>query len=148
MVKVRSIARAKRKFEEATRRAGPFYEAGVLDPRAKWDEALLERKEAMYESLREAIEKDIIAGGIRRRKHEGWLERVKRKGRERWEKETPGSANIWETEWAPFAALLAALVLEKKGRKGDPANVMKRVGAVVQALIAKKRELRGVSATA
>jgi hypothetical protein len=144
MVKVKNLERAKKKFKEAVSRAGPFYEAGILDPREDLVKAVEERKEAMHESLKDAIENDLIFGGLKRRGFGFWQERARTKGAHRWKDETHKRDDDWKTGFDPYAGTLIALVLEKKGRKGDSANVVKRVGAVVDALVKKKRELRGV----
>jgi hypothetical protein len=145
VVKVRPISIAKKKFEEAVKRAAPFYELGVKNPRENLVAAVEARKQAMYESLRDAIEKDLIFGGLKRRGHEFWQKRAVEKGARRWGDETPKRVDDWESGFKPFADTLSAVAMSPKRRKGDPANIAERVGAIVQALIRKKHELRGAA---
>jgi hypothetical protein len=147
VVKVRPLNIARRKFEEAVRRTGAFYELGVRNPRENLVTAVEARRQAMYESLRDAIEKDLIFGGLRRRGHDFWQRRALEKGVRRWGEETPRRVDDWEAGFKPFADALSALTLPPKRRKGDPANIIDRVGAVVQALIRKREELRGAMRT-
>jgi hypothetical protein len=147
VVKVRPISIARKKFEEAVKRAGPFYELGVKNPRENLVAAVEARKEAMYASLRDAIDRDLIFAGLKRRGHEYWQKRAAEKGARRWGDETSKRVDDWESGFKPFADALSAVALPAKRRKGDPANIAERVGAIVQALIRKKHELRGVATT-
>jgi hypothetical protein len=71
---------------------------------------------------------------------------VIRKGVPRWKDETPKSADTYGSEVSDFFSVLESLALEKKRRKGDPANVDGRVKPIVKALHEKKRQLRGYTA--
>ena len=129
------------------RNAGPHYDLGIRNPRENLVVAVEARKQAMYDSLRDAIEKDLIFGGLKRVGHEKWQNHAIDKGTKRWGEETPKRADNWESGFKPYADALSAVVLPPKRRKGDPANITERAGAVVQALIRKKHELRGAAGT-
>ncbi|MEM4497890.1 MAG: hypothetical protein QW692_03580 [Nitrososphaerota archaeon] len=146
MVKIKPLDRAKEKFRARTSVAGPDYEFGIKNPRTPWDAAFADAIERILEGLREAIEKGMILGGVKRRGHAYWSERAARKGPARWREETPKQADGWFSGFKPFGDSLAALVLERKRRKGDPANIDARVKPVVDALRKKKAEVRGVAA--
>jgi len=145
VVKVRSLHVAKTKWKNNVRNAGPHYDLGIRNPRENLVTAVEARKEAMYASLRDAIDKDLIFGGLKRAGHEKWQSRAIDKGTKRWGEETPKRADDWESGFKPYADALNALSLPPKRKKGDPANISERVGAVVQALIRKREELRGVA---
>jgi hypothetical protein len=145
VVKVRPLHVGKTKWKDNVRNAGPHYDLGIRNPRENLVAAVEARKEAMYASLRDAIDKDLIFGGLKRAGHEKWQNRAIDKGTKRWSDETPKRADDWEFGFKPYADALSALSLSPKRRKGDPANISERVGSVVQALIRKKEELRGVT---
>jgi hypothetical protein len=145
LVKVKPISIAKQKYVNNVRGKGPHYELGIRNPRENLVTAVEARKEAMYASLRDAIERDLIFGGLRRRGFDFWQRRTLDKGKERWERETQKRADDWESGWKPFFDVLAALILPPKRMKGDAAGIAERVVSVVQALIRKKHELRGAA---
>jgi hypothetical protein len=146
MVKVKPVDRAKEKFRARVTVARPDYEFGIKNPKVRWDEAFEEAWERIKEGIMEAINKGLVVGGVRRKGHGFWADRVGRKGPGRWADETPKAADGWAGGFKPFADVLATVVVEKKKRKGDPANIDGRVKPVVQALRTKKEELRGVTA--
>ena len=80
MVKVRSLSIAKSRFKKRVSIAGPDYEVGVKNPKEPWDSAMEAVKEAIHEGLREAIDKDLIIGGVKRKGHTYWQKRTVSKG--------------------------------------------------------------------
>jgi len=145
MVKVKPIDRAKEKFRARVTVARPDYEFGIKNPKTRWDEAFEEAWERIKEGIMEAISKGLFIGGVRRKGHSFWADRVSRKGPGRWADETPKAADGWAAGFKPFADVLATVIVGAKRRKGDPANIDNRVKPVVQALRSKKEELRGAA---
>jgi hypothetical protein len=146
MVKTKGVARAKERFKARVQIAGPEYELGIKSPRTNWDEGYADAWDRIKEGIREAIEAGIPLGGVKRKGHAFWSSRVIRKGVPRWKDETPKSADTYGSEVSDFFSVLESLALEKKRRKGDPANVDGRVKPIVKALHEKKRQLRGYTA--
>jgi hypothetical protein len=147
MVRIRPIDRAREKFRARVTVARPDYEFGIRNPRTRWDEAYEAAWERIKEGIMEALAKALFLGGVKRKGHGFWADRVSRKGPGRWADETPKAADVWFTGFKPFADVLAALMIGAKRRKGDPANIDNRVKPIVQALRSKKEELRGAAAS-
>jgi len=147
MVKVKALERAKEKFRGRVSVARPEYEFGIKNPKSRWDEAYVDAFDRIKEGIREALEKGLFVGGVTRKGHGFWSERASRKGPNRWADETPKAADGWAGGFKPFADSLSALILEKKRRKGDPANIDLRTKPVVATLRRKKEELRGAPAS-
>ena len=146
MVKVRSLKIAREKFKKRTETSGPYYEAGTKSPKVPWSQAMEEVNEAIKDGLRNAIENDLILGGVKRVGDAGWSKPIEQKGIKNWREWTPKSDGDWETGYRPFAEELERITLEKRRPKGDPANVDNRVKPIVAALRKKKLALRGVEA--
>lgn len=141
--KIKSVSVAKSRFQKRVQVAAPDYEAGISAPRYDWLEEFKSAWERIRSGLQEAIEEGRIPGGAERRGTAYWQARTKRKGPPRWREETPKAADTWESEVKPFFETIAAVPLEAKRKKGDPANIEGRVKPIVQALYMKKKELRG-----
>jgi len=143
--KVRPVPDAKDKFVRRVSVAGPDYEKGVKNPLRDWLTEFTDALEKMSEGIKEAIEEGRVEKGAARRGTGFWKERASRKGPPRWRDETPKAGDTWAKEWSPFRDAIEATPLEKKKRKGDPANIDNRVKPIVSALIHKKKEVRGVT---
>jgi hypothetical protein len=147
MVKIKNLEQAKKVFKKRVEGAGPEYEFGIANPRERWDVGYEGAWERIKEGIREALEKALPLGGVKRKGHAFWQSRTLRKGPSRWKDETPKSDISWFDGFKVFADILASLVLEAKRRKGDPANIDNRVKPVVFALRKRKEELRGAGAS-
>ncbi|MEM0010357.1 MAG: hypothetical protein QXW39_07420 [Candidatus Bathyarchaeia archaeon] len=144
MVVVKPIEYIKTKFKKRVEVAGPEYEHRVKTTEKSWADEAIAAEHKRNEGLKRAIETNLINLGILRRGTAFWRERTARKGAPRWRDETPKSVDTYAKEVKDFFDALLALALPPKKVKGDPANIMERVGGVVKALIAKKKEKRGV----
>jgi hypothetical protein len=142
-VPVPPVKQVQEKFRKRVEVAGPDYEFGVKNPLRDWEAEYVDAVDRIHEGLREAIEQGRLAGGVKRRGVAFWKGRASRKGPPRWRDETPKSADTFATEISDFLSTIAATALEKKKRKGDPANIEGRVKPIVQALRNKKLEKRG-----
>jgi hypothetical protein len=147
MVKIKNLEQARKVFKKRVEGAGPEYEFGITNPRERWDVGYESAIQRITEGIREAIEKGLLLGGVKRKGHGHWSLRTQRKGPSRWKDETPKSDGAWYDGFKPFADALAALVLEMKRRKGDPFNIDARTKPVVFTLRKRKEELRGATAS-
>jgi hypothetical protein len=145
VVKTRPIEALKEKFRKRVSAAGPDYEYGVKNPLRVWLEEFENAKEAIKAGMSAAAAEERFLMGAKRVGQRKWAENTARKGPGRWTAETPARADAWSSEFKHFADELSKLVLEPKGPKGDPANIDKRVKPVVEALVKKKKELRGLA---
>jgi hypothetical protein len=149
MVKVPSLEHIKSKFKKRVEVAGPDYEFKVANPLRSWADGYKDAWDRIHEGLREAIDEKRMIGGVERKGTPFWKERTVRKGPPRWRDETPKSVDYYGKEINDFINELSALVLEKKKRKGDPANVDGRVKPIQKALheLKKKKRATGGAGT-
>jgi hypothetical protein len=94
--------------------------------------------------LREAAEQLLFLKGAQRVGQKKWQDRAVRKAPKRYADETPQSADTWENEVRDFLNEIGNIPLEKKRRKGDPANVIGRVAPIATRLHRLKLQRRGV----
>jgi len=140
------VKEVQEKFKKRVEVSAPDYEFRVKNPLRDWEAEYLDALERIVGGLREAIEQNRLGGGVKRRGLAFWKNRTSRKGPPRWRDETPKSADTYGSEVADFLSAIGATALEKKKRKGDPANVDGRVKPIVANLRAKKLEKRGFKA--
>lgn len=134
----------KNKFLKRVSVARPEYEFRIAFPLKNWEDEYADAWERIMEGIREAIEKGLFVGGVKRKGIAHWKSQTTRKGPPRWSDETPKRADEYEKEIADYLSAIGATSLGKKKRKGDPMNIDERVKPVVQALRAKKLEKLGV----
>ncbi|MEM3675389.1 MAG: hypothetical protein QXG08_07970 [Candidatus Methanomethyliaceae archaeon] len=147
MPKVKSRSLAKSKYAARVKIAAPEFEAGLRAPRNPWLDQFKEASDRIHDGLREAIEEGRITAGAERRGTGFWQKRAVEKGVPRWREIMPKVIDDWEKEVAPYLDAIETVVLEKKRKKGDPANIMNRVAPIVAKLRETKKALRGVRST-
>jgi hypothetical protein len=141
---IRPVSKLKEKFKKRVEAAGPDYEFGVKNPLRTWLEEFTAVAETIKEALKQMAEEERFKHGAERVGQKKWLDNTGRKGPARWREETPKRSDEWEKEWTPFKDEIEKVVLEMKKPRGDPANIDKRVKPIVDALVRKRKELRGV----
>lgn len=141
---IRPVSKLKEKFKKRVEAAGPDYEFGVKNPKRTWLEEFIAVAETIKEAIKAMAEEYRFKHGAERVGQKKWADNTGRKGPARWRDETPKRSDEWEKEWSPFKETIEALVFEAKKPRGDPANVDKRVKPIVDALVKKRKELRGI----
>ena len=142
MVKVKSLSIAKENLRKAAPMIAERNKQGVRG--AEWKEnAASDDAEALWA----AKVAEAAAAKRRQKAIEGvsngeWRERAMTKGAQQISGAVAASVDKWEDNFRPYAEALEAVDLP--ARTADPiANVQNRVIPVVQALVDKKKEIKG-----
>ena len=136
------IREARKRLEEALSKIPERYRRKI--EKAIWKEAATsEEAEKLWA---EALEKAIAA--MRRKKalervdEREWKDKAIKLGSKRIAEGIRENLDKWEERFKPYADVLSSLELPPKS--ADPMeNVVNRVGAVVKALVEKKKEILG-----
>ena len=141
MVKIKSKEAIKKKFREAIPRVGSAYKDAVSQTTGVIAAAIA--GEDLYaQKVQEAISARRRANALSRVTDADWQKAASTKGAARIGPGMSAAVDKQATNFAPFHDTLASL--ELPARTADPmANVTARVGGVVQALVAKKKEIKG-----
>jgi len=140
--KVPPITKVREKWKKRVGVAGPDYEAGVTTPVRDWLEEFADAIDRIHEGLTEAMGEGRILGGARRVGTTYWKAQATRKGPPRWRDETPKRDAEYAKEFGDFLSEIGTVTIEKKRRKGDPANVSGRVLPIALALHELKKRKR------
>jgi len=142
MVKVKSLDEAKKRFEGSVSIVPERYKSGVQQ--ANWKEkATSDEAERLWKAkLQEAMNANRRQKALDRVSNEDWKQAAIAKGANRIAEGMRQSSSKWAQNWAPYKSALEQVELPEKTT--DPIqNVTNRVGAVVKALVDKKKELLG-----
>jgi len=140
MVKIKPLATIKKNYEEASRFIPRRYEEAI--PRIVWREPALAGQDLYAEKMKidEILERRRIS--IEKRDDEFFRGRLKRKGVPVIGTRVRAAVDDHERGFKPYHDMLAALVIPP--REVDPmVNIDNRVKGVVEALIAKRKEVKG-----
>lgn len=140
MVRVKPESEIKKNYEDSTALVPTRYEAGVRA--AEWQGSALEGQ-ALYEEM--MMRADVLArraAGINRVSDEEWKSNAITKGKPTIGVRMKAASSKQVAGFRPYREVLLGIDLPAK--TADPmANLMNRAGAVVQALVDKKKELKG-----
>jgi len=142
--KVKPPAVGKARFLKRVKVAAPDYEQGLKQTPRVWLDEFIEAGDRIQEGIREMVEQMLFIKGAQRVGQKKWQERALRKGPKRYADETPQAADTWENEVRDFLNEIPNIPLEKKKRKGDPANVTGRVTPIATRLHQLKLIKRGI----
>lgn len=138
MVRVKPESQAKKNYEDSTALVPSRYEAGVRG--AEWQGPSLEGQ-ALYE---EQMRRDEIlkrrAAGIEKVSNASWENDTITKGKPLIASRMKAASGKQVEGFRPYRETLLAVDLPPKTADGM-ANLINRAGAVVQAMIDKKKEL-------
>ncbi len=141
MVTVKPMSEAKKNFEDSTTLVRGKYEAGIN--RADWATAAHsdQAEQNFASAMNDAIARKTRQSGVRGVSNESWKSRAKEKGAPNIAQNMRVSSGKWSQNVAPYFDTLENLSLP--ARTADPVQNVQRVVAVVEALVAKKRQLQG-----
>jgi hypothetical protein len=143
--KVKPHDLGKLRYKKRVEAAAPDYELGLKQTPRSWLDEFTDAADRVTEGLRMAAETQLFLKGAQRVGQKKWQERALRKGPPRYRDETPKSADTWLAEVKDFLNEIGNIPLEKKKRKGDPANVIGRVTPIAVRLHQLKLSKRGVA---
>jgi hypothetical protein len=135
----------KTRFRKRVETASPDYELGIKQTPRSWLDEFTDAADRIQEGLRMAADQLLFLKGAQRVGNKKWLERTLRKGPARYRDEAPKSADTWLNEVKDFLNEIGNIPLEKKKRKGDPANVIGRVVPIATRLHKLRLQKRGVT---
>ena len=141
LVKVKSKEEAARKYKDSIGRVPGNYRASVAKTTGVIAAAIA--AEPLYKAkMEEALAAGRRAKALAQVTDEDWRRGAMEKGAARIGPGMSAGAGKQAKNWAPYHDTLASL--ELPARSADPmANVTARVGGVVQALVNKKKEIKG-----
>ena len=137
MVKVKPESDAKKNYEDSTALVPARFEAGVKN--ASWQDKAKEGQDLYEEQMRNSDVLKRRATGIEKVSDESWRKDTINKGKNIIGARMKDASDKQITNFRPYRDALTALDLPPK--TADPmANLMNRAGAVVKALVDKKKE--------
>jgi len=141
MVKVKPIEHAKANYRPGASVAPSKYREGVSRATGVIA-AAIEAEELWKAKMSEAIAEGRRAKGLSKVSDEEWRKMALEKGAARIGPGMTAAVDKWAARWNPFRSALEAVSLPPRGP--DPiANIDARVKPIVEALVAKKKELLG-----
>jgi len=140
MVKVKPESDAKKNYEQSTALVPERFEAGVRI--ASWHDEALDGQDLYETQMRNDTVLKRRAKGIDRVSDEQWRRDAINKGKNIIGVRMKDASDKQVTNFRPYRDALTGVDLP--ARTPDPmANLMNRAGAVVKALVDKKKELEG-----
>ena len=140
MVNVKPESEIKKNYEDSTALVPARFEAGVKA--ASWQEEALEGQDLYEEQMRRDEILARRAAGIAKVSNETWRTDTIAKGRNVIAARMKAASGKQVAGFRPYREALLAVELPPK--TADPMqNLINRAGAVVAALVAKKKELAG-----
>jgi hypothetical protein len=142
MVNVKSVEDSKKSMTEAAGTISARYQRGTagkdwLTP-AGGDDA-----ENLYDTkVQQAASNKTRQKAIQKLTNAAWLTPVQGKGKDRIMSGFQGGIDKWGTNTKPYLDAMGGVTLPAKTADGH-ANLVNRAGAIVDANIAKKKELQG-----
>ena len=142
-MKVRSAEAAKKAYIEGAAKAPERYKAGIAATTGWKEKASSPEAEALYAAkLQESIASKRRQRALENTSEEEWKSNAMNKGASVIGQRMAAAAEKQSRNVAPY--LEALRNTELPARTADPmTNVTNRVGAVVQALVNKKKEIKG-----
>jgi len=140
MVRVKPLETAKKHFEQAIPAIPERYEDAIRI--ATWKDPALDAEDLFADAMSVVITERRRAKGIEKVTDDQWRTKAISKGKPVIGTRIRDALDEWAREWSPYRSAIEGVVLEPK--TVDPmANIDRRVKPIVQALIAKKKELMG-----
>lgn len=142
MVKVKDLATSKRNYDGSASEAARRWKEEI--PKAAWKEAAVAPAAVDLHRVRtmEALDAGRRERGLAEWTDSEWAQRTVAKGGATMAGNMKGSADKWAKKFAPYKSALESVSLPD--RTADAmSNIDNRLKPTVQALIDKKRELKG-----
>lgn len=141
MVKVKSQSAIDKRYRASIGQAAGSYKDGVQATN-NWQENAIAAESLYAQKVQEAIAAQRRAKAISAVSNEEWKQAASTKGAQRIAAGMEAGADKRSRNFEPYRQTLEGLQLPE--RTADPmTNVQNRVGGVVEALVAKKREIKG-----
>jgi len=99
------------KWKRNTQNAGPDYAAGAANPRRSWQQATVAAAQAYAQGVQTAIANGTFAKGAQKAGDGKWQARVQGVGVQRFGAGVAASGDAYDQGFAPYAQVLASLVL-------------------------------------
>lgn len=136
-MKVKSLDRITKKWQEVTPGRAQYYEEGVRTTDRDWKTETQAANASWKAGIAAAAAADLFSKGVAKAGTETWRARAISVGPGRFSEGVATAGPQFAKGFGPFLGVLSALTLPPKGPKGDPKNY-ERVRAVGMALRAKK----------
>ncbi len=142
-MKVKSLEEIKQAYREGVAVAPARYSRGVSRT-TDWKEKAIAGDGLYKEKVQQAIAQDLHRKALEKTSNADWQSKAAGVGSQRIGPGMTAGVDKQAAAFSPFKAALEATTLPPK--TSDPiANLTARGGAVVSAMVAKKKELQGVS---
>jgi len=140
MVKVKDLEEVKKRYEQAANYAPERYSRAI--PTIEWQKNAIAAEDLWAAKIQEAASRKLRAKGIARISDEEFRRALAEKGAPVLGTRMRMAVNRHAENWAPYRDALQSVSLPPK--TADPiANIDNRVKPIVEALVRKKRELKG-----
>ena len=137
MVKVKSAAETREKWQRRVGQAEPDYTAGVSDPGVDW-EGPTKGAEANYkEAVVKAANEGRFGRGVSKAGNEKWRRKTTEVGPARWASGVSAAGEDYDKGMAPVLSAIAGATLPTRYPSGDERNI-ERVRAMNKAVHAVK----------
>lgn len=140
-MKVKNMNDAQANYVAGAAGAGAKYVKGI-EGATDWQAKAIAGEKLYAEKLQEAIAAGRRAKGLARVSNEEWKSRAKDVGGARIGQGMTKGASKWAREFTPYSDALKGTELPARTADGMQ-NLINRGGAVVQAMMDKKKELKG-----
>lgn len=134
---VKSASSASAKWANRAQAATPDYTAGVQNPQVQWAGPTAGAATTWAQGVQDAATNGRFATGVTNAGDSAWRTGAAGKGSQRYGQGVAGATNKYQTNVAPFLAVLQGLQLPQRFPKGSPSNAA-RSQAVATALRAAK----------
>ena len=143
--KIGTISEITTKFIEVTPGRAPYYESGVTAPKEDWEKNTVAAGKTFKAAISAPDIEKRFTGGAKRAGTAKWQRKAKDVGVNRYGPGVLASEADFSTGFEPYVAVIAAVDMDERKPRGDPANY-KRSEQVGSALHKKRLALIGAGA--
>ena len=140
MVKVKSLDQIRKNYRASISRVGSAYADGI-DRTTEWQSRAIAGEANYNAAMQAALSNESRAKGVAKVSNDQWRSKAKSKGATRIGPGMREGVDKQARNFSPYREALTGLNLPPRGPR-DGGNVA-RVQAVVDAMIAKRREIKG-----
>jgi hypothetical protein len=140
VMKTKDLSSIAEKFATVTPQRADQYAMGVQNPKTDWAQATAAAEENYKSAVTAAASAGRFGKGVRKAGSAKWQKGATEKGPTRFAAGVSLAKDAFQTGFAPFHQVLAALTLPPRFSRRDPRN-LNRVGAVATALGKAKEAL-------
>ena len=123
MAKIRSMSKISEKYGRVTPGKAAELEAGLKDPKKKWEDEALAAADAWATGVSDAVGRGAFAKGVSDAGQAAYLDPALKLGVKRYRDGVTFGIGKYNRKFAPFRDIIEGTTLPPRGAVGDPGNI-------------------------